>query len=179
MFLRQTFHLNFLHGPLPCSSSCHRSLGERLCMTCIIEFTRYYFTFENWRSQTCFCSFSWSCIKNLITQHSYLRYMIWYGSSSSKFYLAQLLMTFPFPDRYRAALSSFSRSRNEQENSKFHYIFFSITEFLLFWCFNWFLERRKVQGKKIQFSVPLLWFSSPRIATIKLRLQLCLCKKQI
>lgn len=42
MSLRPTFRLNFLHGPLPCSSSCHRSSGERLCMSSMIEFTRYY-----------------------------------------------------------------------------------------------------------------------------------------
>uniref|UniRef100_A0A0A9DRI7 Uncharacterized protein n=1 Tax=Arundo donax TaxID=35708 RepID=A0A0A9DRI7_ARUDO len=47
MFLRVTFPLNFLHGPLPCLSSCHLSLGE-----------------------------SCSCIKNPIIQHSYPRLIL-------------------------------------------------------------------------------------------------------
>ena len=76
IFLRTRFHLNCLRGPLPCSSSCHRSSGERSCMTCIIEFT---ITLSNSLFSK-FCSedlkhfvSSWSCIKNLITRPSYPR----------------------------------------------------------------------------------------------------------
>jgi hypothetical protein len=73
MFLKTRFHLNFLHGLLHCSSTCHRSSEERSCMTCIIESNRKQFTLKLFSEYLKHFVSSWSYIKNLITRHSYPR----------------------------------------------------------------------------------------------------------
>jgi hypothetical protein len=62
-------------------------------------------------------------------------------------------MTFPFPDRYRAALSSFSRSRNEQENSKFHYIIVFFFYYRIFVVLIFSLVSRKKESTREENSV--------------------------
>lgn len=93
-----------------------------------------------------FGTFCYSCcyIKTPITQHNCPRFVFSGMLSSQLFMEMQFLMSnflLKFSDWYRATLSSFSRSRNEQANGKFSYnlsfmcpVQYSVLFFLIWLC---------------------------------------------
>jgi len=169
---------------VPVLATLHQKRG--IALLAKLDFLNIYNIEINYGLTICNISLSCCSTKNQITLHSCPRFAILNAQQllgqnlfNNYWYYSVLL----FSDWHGATVSPSSRNRNDKENSKFHCCHY----FLVFSSLNlsivignvWYSERRKIQGKEVQFSLSFLWISGSRIYTVKFWLWLCLCEYYI